>query len=130
MISWVKEYYRGPCQKLTKLILFIERFSMSEYHIVASTAELGEEDQIHVNVNGIDILLCKHAGKYYAIDYYCNHAFLPMEGGSMEHGLITCPYHGAEFSLADGSAQAAPAWEALTSYPVQVNNESITIAIT
>ena len=103
---------------------------MPEYHIVASTSELDDEGQIHVNINGIDILLCKHAGQYYAIDYYCNHAFLPMEGGNMQHGLITCPYHGAEFSLADGSAQAAPAWEALASYPVQVTDDVITVVIT
>ena len=70
-------------------------------------------DVAELNVNGIDILLCKHAGKYYAIDYFCNHAFLPLEGGSMQQGFIACPYHGAEFSLADGSAQTAPAWEAL-----------------
>ena len=46
--------------KLSKLILFKERFSMSEYHIVASTAELGEEDQIHVNVNGVDTVSYTH----------------------------------------------------------------------
>ena len=102
---------------------------MSKYHAVASISELGEESQIHINVNGLDLLLCKHAGKYYAIDYYCNHAFLPMEGGSMQNGLITCPYHGAEFSLADGSVQAAPAWEPLVSYPVEVKNDVITVAV-
>ena len=129
MISLGKDRCVGPSQKLTNSIIFIEQLSMSEYHIVASTAELGDEGQIHVNVNGIDILLCKHAGKYYAIDYFCNHAFLPLEGGSMQQGFIACPYHGAEFSLVDGSAQTAPAWESLTSYPVQVTNESIAIAV-
>ena len=47
----------------------------------------------------------------------------------MQDGCITCPFHGAEFKLSDGSVQAAPAWEPILSYSVLVENDTIAVSI-
>ena len=102
---------------------------MSQYHVIAATSELEDEGQMHVALHGRDLLLCKHEGQYYVIDYYCSHEIFGLEGGTMQDGCITCPFHGAEFKLSDGSVQAAPAWEPILSYPVLVENDNIAVSI-
>lgn len=101
---------------------------MSEqYYVVAATSEFEEDSQMYIELNGEEILLCKHGGQYYAIAYYCSHEEFPLEGGMLLDGCITCPYHGAEFALGDGSVHASPAFEPIKTYPVKIDNGSIAI---
>lgn len=97
------------------------------FHVVAAVSDLREGGQMYVDLNGEEILLCRHQGRYYAISYFCSHAEFALEGGSMRDGCITCPYHGAEFALIDGSVVAPPAWEALKTWPVEVRDDVIAI---
>lgn len=103
---------------------------MSEkYFVVASTEELAEDGQMHIELNGEEILLCKHEGSYFAVSYYCSHDEFTLEGGQMSDNCITCPYHGAMFNLEDGSVQAPPAFEDIKVYPVKLENNTIAIAV-
>ncbi len=98
-----------------------------QYYVVAATSELEEDGQMYIELNGEEILLCKHRGKYHAIAYYCSHEAFTLEGGTLHNGCITCPYHGAEFALCDGSVQAPPAYEPIKTYPVKVENDTIAL---
>jgi 3-phenylpropionate/trans-cinnamate dioxygenase ferredoxin subunit len=109
--------------------LYLMRNTMPEYHVVAACSELPDEGQMHVELNGKEILLVKHDGAFYAIDYYCSHEMFSLEGGDVHEGCITCPYHGAEFKLDNGSVQAAPAWESIATYPLKVENDTISISV-
>ncbi len=82
-----------------------------------------------VDLEGEEILLVQHDDEYYAIAYLCSHAEFGLEGGQLNDGCITCPYHGAEFSLKDGSVQSPPAFEPIKSYPLKVEDDTIAIAI-
>ena len=101
-----------------------------EFHVIASTSELSEGEQMFVQVNEEEVLLCRHQGQYFAIAYHCSHAEFGLEGGSMKDNCITCPYHGAEFSLLDGSVASPPAWEGIKTYPLKVENETISMGTT
>ena len=98
-----------------------------QYYVVAATSELEEDGQMYVELNGEEILLCKHQGEFYAIAYHCSHEAFALEGGLLQDGCITCPYHGAEFSLRDGSVQAPPAFEPIKTYPIRIEDETIAI---
>lgn len=98
-----------------------------QYHVVAATSELEEDGQMHVELNGEEILLCKHQGQFYAIAYHCSHEAFTLEGGLLQDGCITCPYHGAEFSLHDGSVQAPPAFEPIKTYAIRIVDDTISI---
>lgn len=101
---------------------------MSEgYYVVAAVDDIKEGGQLYVELNGEEILLCRHEGELHAIAYYCSHAAFTLEGGTMHNGCITCPYHGAEFRLADGSVEAPPAWEPIKVYPVRVEDGAVAI---
>ena len=99
------------------------------YYVVAADADLKEGGQLYVDLNGEEILLCRHQGRVYAIAYFCSHAEFALEGGSMHGGCITCPYHGAEFALKDGAVVAPPAWEPIRTYPVRIADGMIAVSI-
>ncbi|HKI74477.1 MAG TPA: Rieske 2Fe-2S domain-containing protein [Pseudomonadales bacterium] len=99
------------------------------FYVVAAVSDLKEGAQMYVDLEGEEILLCRHEDRYYAIAYFCSHAEFALEGGSMKGGCITCPYHGAEFALADGSVQAPPAFEPIKTYPVRVQDDVIAIRV-
>lgn len=103
---------------------------MSEkYHVVAAASELEATGQLHVDINGEEILLVRDGDDYHAVSYYCSHESLTLEGGHIANGCITCPYHGAEFNLSTGDALAPPAWEPIATYPVRVEDNLISIGL-
>ena len=102
---------------------------MSTYQVVASTAELEDTGQLHVQLDDAEILLVRDGENYHAINYYCSHETFTLEGGMVQDGCIVCPYHGAEFCLADGSVKAPPAWEDIRTWPVRVEDNLISIAV-
>jgi len=101
-----------------------------KYYPVASTSELDDTGQLHVELNAEDILLCRDGNDYYAISYYCSHETFTLEGGLVENRCITCPYHGAEFSLETGEVLAPPAWQDIRTYPITIKDNVISIGMT
>jgi len=100
-----------------------------KYFVVAAVDDVKEGGQLYVDLEGEEILLCRHRGEFFAIAWYCSHAAFPLEGGTMTGGCITCPYHGAEFRLADGAVAAPPAFEPIRTYPVRVEDGAVAIGI-
>ncbi|MFT7687387.1 MAG: nitrite reductase/ring-hydroxylating ferredoxin subunit [Candidatus Azotimanducaceae bacterium] len=98
-----------------------------QFYVVAAKSEIPEGGQMFIQLDEEEILLCHHNSHYYAIAYHCSHAEFTLEGGTMHNDCITCPYHGAEFSLTDGSVQTPPAWEGIRTYPVKVEDETILV---
>ena len=99
------------------------------FYPVAAVSELADTGQLHVDLNGEEILLCTDGDQFFAVSYYCSHEALTLEGGSIQAGCITCPYHGAEFDLRTGEVRAPPAWENLKTYPVQVADDVVSIGV-
>ena len=100
-----------------------------KFYVVAAISELETTPQLHVELNGEEILLCRDGEDYFAVSYLCSHEAFTLEGGSISNACITCPYHGAEFSLSTGEALAAPAFEPIKVYPIKVADGTIAIAI-
>lgn len=100
-----------------------------KYYVVAACTELDATNQMHIDLNGEEILLCREDENYFAVSYYCSHENLTLEGGTIAAGCITCPYHGAEFRLSDGEVIAPPAFEPVKTYPVKVEDDTIAIGI-
>ena len=100
-----------------------------KYHVVAATSELQDSGQLHVEINGEEILLCQDGENYFAVSYYCSHETFTLEGGTIANKCITCPYHGAEFSLESGAVLAPPAWEDIKTYPLRIEDSVISIGL-
>lgn len=103
---------------------------MSEtFYVVAAKSELDATGQLHVDLNGEQILLCRDGESYFAVAYLCSHEDYALEGGTIHNGCITCPYHGAEFSLKTGDVLAPPAYEGIKTYPVKTDEDTISIGL-
>jgi len=49
-----------------------------------------------------NVLLVKEEDKYYAVENSCGHFGMPLESGTINHGVIRCPSHAMRFDLQNG----------------------------
>ena len=61
-----------------------------------------------VQADGRQILLYRHDGTVYALDNLCSHAAGLLSRGAVEGLTVTCPLHGSQYCLADGSVRRGP----------------------
>ncbi len=66
------------------------------------------------------------AGEFKAYSTVCPHQ--KQRVNSVDNGLITCPAHGSQFSVTDGSVEKGPATSGLTAAKITVSGDSITLA--
>jgi nitrite reductase/ring-hydroxylating ferredoxin subunit len=72
--------------------------------------ETGLPDDVPTGVqaDGRQILLYRHDGTLYALDNLCSHAAGLLSRGLVEGLTVTCPLHGSQYCLADGSVRRGP----------------------
>jgi nitrite reductase/ring-hydroxylating ferredoxin subunit len=63
-------------------------------------------------------------GAFYATQNDCTHAEGPLSEGELEGCIVTCPWHGSQFNVMDGSVQEGPADEPLRTYRVEIEGET------
>ncbi len=64
-------------------------------------------------------------GEYAALDNACPHQGGPLGEGSIENGLLRCPWHGWDFHPITGKPPGDFEDEGQTTYPVQVRDDGI-----
>lgn len=55
-----------------------------------------------VELNGREIVICNCGGSFYAVDRRCGHMNAPLEMGTLEDTILTCPMHCARFDVTTG----------------------------
>jgi 3-phenylpropionate/trans-cinnamate dioxygenase ferredoxin subunit len=100
-----------------------------EFHEVATTDELDEDEAIQVMVGRKEIALYNLGGEYFATDDICSHAYASMSDGYIENGQVECPLHGACFEIRTGKALTAPATIDLATYEVKVEGDKILVGV-
>ena len=75
------------------------------------------------------IALFNENGTLVALDDACTHVGGPLSEGLCENGVVTCPWHGAQFRIEDGTALSPPASGNVRRYPVRVEEGAIAIEI-
>jgi nitrite reductase/ring-hydroxylating ferredoxin subunit len=61
-----------------------------------------------VKVNGEEIVLCNDDGKIYAVSRRCGHMNAPLDLGTLEGYILTCPMHHVQFDITSGEALSGP----------------------
>ena len=100
-----------------------------EFHAVAKTSEISEDEPKAVSIGRLDVGIYKLDGEFYAIDDICTHAYAMMTDGYIEDGQVECPLHGACFDIKTGKALTAPATIDLRPYPVKVEGDQISVGV-
>ncbi len=70
---------------------------------IAVVGELEDGDVKKVKAAGRAVLLARVGDRYYAAADSCPHQGGSLSMGRLSGSVITCPFHGARFNLADGS---------------------------
>jgi len=71
---------------------------------VAKVNEIAPGGLKAVEVNGEEIVLCNDAGRLYAVSRRCGHMNAPLDLGTLEGYILTCPMHHAQFDITSGKA--------------------------
>lgn len=95
---------------------------MSE-HDVAPLSALSEGEARGFQVNGEEIILCRLKDEVCVLHGICTHEDLPLDGGTVEDGVLTCPWHGARYDVRTGRVLALPAVRPLQVYRSRVDDD-------
>src|SRR5437879_830684 len=93
---------------------------MAEWVNVVPVTELLPGTFRTVDVDGAQIAVFNVDGEYYAIEDVCTHDGGTLTGGTVDGDQVMCPRHGAHFSIKTGVALSPPAYEAVATFPVRV----------
>ncbi len=69
---------------------------------IANISDFNEGTMRSYHLQGIEILLARIDGKYYAAQNKCPHFGGELAKGKLEGNVVTCPRHGSQFNLVDG----------------------------
>lgn len=75
---------------------------------VARIGELAPGGMKFVTVGDREIVVCNCDGRYYAVDRRCGHMNGPLEMGSLDGTILTCPMHHVQFDVTTGAALSHP----------------------
>jgi nitrite reductase/ring-hydroxylating ferredoxin subunit len=75
---------------------------------VAKVNEIAPGGLKAAEVNGREIVVCNDDGKLYAIGRRCGHMNAPLDMGTLEGYILTCPMHHAQFDITTGEALSGP----------------------
>lgn len=103
--------------------------SKIEYHEVAKTDDLDEEEVMSVMVGDEEIALYNVEGEFYATHGICTHENIGLADGFVEGALVECPLHAACFEIKTGKAVNPPATVDLKTYPVKVEGDTVYVGI-
>ncbi|MGF1457614.1 MAG: FAD-dependent oxidoreductase [Leptolyngbyaceae cyanobacterium] len=80
-------------------------------------------------VEGRDILLARKADGYFAVGAHCSHKGAALEQGVLCEHRVVCPWHNACYSLKSGELLEPPGSDHLTSYPVQIEQDTVYVEL-
>lgn len=105
-----------------------EETTMREIDVAALDA-VPEGEARGLEVDGEEIVLCNVEGEIYALQGRCTHQDLPLDGGAVEDGVLTCDWHGAEFDVCTGGVKTLPATRGLRTYETRVRDGRVYVVV-
>src|SRR4029453_11147008 len=75
---------------------------------VAKAGEIAPGGMKYVNVGDREVVVCNCDGRYYALDRRCGHMNGPLEMGTLDGTILTCPMHHVQFDVPAGRALNNP----------------------
>jgi thiamine pyrophosphate-dependent acetolactate synthase large subunit-like protein/nitrite reductase/ring-hydroxylating ferredoxin subunit len=98
-----------------------------EWHRVLSTDDLPEGRVTTVAAGHKSVALVHYDGQFSALDNHCPHQGGPLGEGSIENGLLRCPWHGYDYCPLDGKSPGFDD-EAIT-FPLEIRDGDVFIGV-
>ncbi|MHB1318859.1 MAG: Rieske (2Fe-2S) protein [Anaerolineae bacterium] len=82
---------------------------MASFSVPAIRAEeIAPGGMLAVTLEGREIVVCNCDGMFYALARRCGHMNAPLDKGTLEGTILTCPLHCARFDVTTGEVLAGP----------------------
>ena len=95
-----------------------------QYVRIGSAEEIRAAAPKTVRVDGRTIGVFHHEGEFYATDNRCPHMGFPLTDGSVDDGILTCPWHHARFELSCGDT-FDPFADDVRTYPIEIRDDDV-----
>ena len=99
------------------------------WHLVAKTSEVLEDEPKAVKVGEQYIALFNIEGSFYATDDICTHEYASLAEGFVDGDIIECPLHAGQFHIPTGKAMSPPVTEDLRTFAVKVDGDDIYVQV-
>jgi len=99
---------------------------LGEFVKVAAASDIPQGKVKKVEVGDREVAIFNIKGKFYAVDDMCPHLGGPLSEGRRKGEVVTCPWHGWQFSLTDGTSVTQPS-VTLRCYPIKVKENDLLI---
>ena len=76
-----------------------------------------------------DVMVCRVAGRLYAIEDLCSHADTTLSDGRLIGYQVTCPLHGAQFDVRDGGHRSPPAYSGVASFHIVEGDDGTVVEV-
>jgi nitrite reductase/ring-hydroxylating ferredoxin subunit len=96
-----------------------------DFVAVMKTQDLAEGKLTRVDAAGIPAVLLRQGKSIYAIAATCSHLGGPLDEGTVNDGVVQCPWHGSCFRMSDGSIVHGPATYAQPTFAVRLRDGNI-----
>ncbi len=100
---------------------------MKWYKVLNTKEELAENRVITVTVGKKQIALSHFEGKICALDNRCPHQGGPLGEGTIENGILRCPWHGWDYHPCTGKAPGFD--DGVKSYPVEERADGLYVGL-
>jgi nitrite reductase/ring-hydroxylating ferredoxin subunit len=89
-----------------------------------------------VDIRESKIVVCNYDNAFYAVGRRCGHVGAPLDMGTLEGYILTCPLHFAQFDITTGEVLSGPVppdpkhqTRGLATYPVQIEADTIKVDV-
>lgn len=101
----------------------------TSFHKVADAGDIELGEGARYVVQGKAIAIFNVDGCFHAIDDRCSHGDASLAEGWLEGCEIECPLHQGKFDVTTGRATGAPCIVDIASYPLHVEDGTISVGI-
>jgi 3-phenylpropionate/trans-cinnamate dioxygenase ferredoxin subunit len=104
---------------------------VSETIDVCPVSELEPGQMRLVDLDFVEIGVFNCDGEFYAIEDRCSHDDGPLAEGTLDAQACTieCPRHGSIFDLKTGRPKTLPAYQAVDTFPVIIEDDMIKLEV-
>lgn len=123
---------KGACNGAQKdSVRFISPFALGSvdgWHLVCRLDEIPQGGICTRTVGGESVILSRQGAIVSCFQNACAHLGQEIDGGTVENGIITCPWHGFQYDLATGECLTAPEVQ-LQSHGVKVVGNRVEVRL-
>ena len=100
---------------------------LSEFVRVGQLTDFPSGSLKMVEIAGKQVLVVNVAGKLFAIENTCTHRGGPLNEGTLEDNVVTCPWHGGQFDVTTGKVVGPPPRTDELTYSVRIQGNDVMI---